>query len=153
MVRVSAGLLMYKVVDGVLKLFIVHPGGPFWKNKDEGAWSIPKGEVDEGEDLLVCAKREMQEETGIVAKEPFIQLGETKLKSGKIIHAWAFEGDWNGLLVSNHMKIEWPTRSGKWISIPEVDKGGFYTVEEAKKKLNPAQFVFVGRLRKEMGLV
>jgi predicted NUDIX family NTP pyrophosphohydrolase len=150
MPRISAGLLMYKIIEGELKVFIVHPGGPFWTNKDEGAWSIPKGEVNQGEDLMVAAKREMQEETGVVAKEPFIFLGDTKLRSGKIIHAWAFEGDWSGLLQSNYMKIEWPLHSNKIISIPEVDKAGFYSITEAKKKLNPAQFVFVERLKEHL---
>lgn len=141
---------MYKRTDKGLLFFIVHPGGPFWKNKDAGAWSIPKGEVKEGEELIDCAIREMREETGINAAGSFIELGTVKLKSGKIIHAWAFEGDWNGLLQSHYTKVEWPISSGKIISVPEVDKAGFYTALEAKKRLNPAQAAFIDGLLEQI---
>ena len=147
MVKISAGLLMYKFVDGKPKFFIGHPGGPFWKDKDEEAWSIIKGEVEEGEDFFECAKREFEEETGIKVKsEKFIELGQIKQKSGKIVHAWAFEGDWSGLLKQFIIEIEWPPRSGKKIKIPEIDKVGFFPTEEAKKKLINGQDKFIDRL-------
>lgn len=140
---------MYKFdKDKKLRFFLVHPGGPFWKDKDNEAWGIPKGEVDDGEEeLFETAKREMLEETGIKApneKEKYFHLGETKLKSGKIIHAWGFEGDWTGLLMcKSFVEIE---HNGKKIKFPEVDKAGFFSVEQAKDKINKAQFVFVERL-------
>jgi predicted NUDIX family NTP pyrophosphohydrolase len=151
MLKDSAGLLMYKISNGELMVFIVHPGGPFWKDKDEGAWSIPKGEVDEGEELLSAAMREVKEETGLEAKEPFIELGSVMQASGKIVYCWAFEGDWTGLLMgSSYVRMEWPLGSGKTISFPEVDKAGFFTLEEARRKLNPAQADFLDRLREKI---
>ena len=131
-----------------LEVFIVHPGGPFWKNKDESSWSIPKGELEEGEDLLSAAKREFMEETGLkIDSESFIQLGNVTLKSGKIVHAWAFEGDWSGLLMcQSYMNLEWPPRSGKLIKFPEVDKASFFSPEIAKKKINPAQRELIDKL-------
>jgi predicted NUDIX family NTP pyrophosphohydrolase len=147
----SAGLLMYKISrERKLKLFIVHPGGPFWKNKEGGAWSIAKGEVEDGKDMFEVAKKELKEETGIIAppgKENYIDLGEITQKSGKIVRAWAFEGDWNGLLIcSSWAEIEWPAKSGKKIKVPEVDKAGFFNIEEAKKMINPAQIELIRRL-------
>ena len=152
MPKTSAGILIYKYNDGKLKLFIVHPGGPFWKNKDEGAWSIPKGEVEQGEEkLLEVAKRELKEETGISIEGNFIDLGEVKQKSGKIVKAWAIEGDWSGLLMcQSFVEIEWPYKSGKKIKIPEVDKAGFFSVEDAKRKINPAQREFIERLQEKL---
>ena len=152
MPKTSAGILIYKYNDGKLKLFIVHPGGPFWKNKDEGAWSIPKGEVEQGEEnLLGVAKRELKEETGISIEGNFIDLGEVKQKSGKIVKAWAIEGDWSGLLMcQSFVEIEWPYKSGKKIKIPEVDKAGFFSVEDAKRKINPAQREFIERLQEKL---
>ena len=131
-----------------LEVFIVHPGGPFWKNKDESSWSIPKGELEEGEDLLSVAKREFMEETDLkIDSESFIQLGNVTLKSGKIVHAWAFEGDWSGLLMcQSYMNLEWPPRSGKFIKFPEVDKASFFSPEIAKKKINPAQRELIDKL-------
>ncbi len=131
-----------------LEVFIVHPGGPFWKNKDESSWSIPKGELEEGEDLLSAAKREFMEETDLkIDSESFIQLGNVTLKSGKIVHAWAFEGDWSGLLMcQSYMNLEWPPRSGKFIKFPEVDKASFFSPEIAKKKINPAQRELIDKL-------
>ena len=152
MQKTSAGILIYKHNDGKLKLFIVHPGGPFWKDKDEGAWSIPKGEVEQGEEnLLGVAKRELKEETGISIEGNFIDLGEVKQKSGKIVKAWAIEGDWSGLLMcQSFVEIEWPYKSGKKIKIPEVDKAGFFSVEDAKRKINPAQREFIERLQEKL---
>ncbi len=150
----SAGLLMYRLKNKSLQFFIVHPGGPFWKNKDEGAWSIPKGGVEKGEDLLECAKREFYEETGIKVNKrdikDFFYLGEIKLKSGKIIYAWAFKGDWPGMLLKQNMielKLPW---SNKKIKVPEIDKAGFFTAKIAKDKLNPAQAAFVDRLEEKL---
>lgn len=154
MLKDSAGLLMYKIVDSELKVFIVHPGGPFWKDKDEGAWSIPKGEIEEGEDTLSAARREVKEETGIEAKEPFIELGHVRQASGKIVYCWAYEGDWAGLLMgSAYVKMEWPIGSQKIISFPEVDKAGFFTIEEARMKLNPAQSELLERLKEKLSII
>lgn len=151
----SAGLLMYRKKNDKIQVFLVHPGGPFWKNKDLGSWSIPKGEINNGnlslDNLLNTAKREVEEETGIEApknKEDYFYLGEIKQKSGKIVHAWAFKGDWHGLLMcQSFVEIEWPYKSGKIIKVPEVDKAEFFYIEEAKKKINPAQREFFDRLQ------
>ncbi len=146
MQKISAGLLMYRIKNNNLEIFLVHPGGPFWRNKDDGAWSIPKGEVEDGEEIFECAKREFEEETGIKVKaEKFIELGNVKQKSGKIVYAWAFENDyWSGLLRQNMIKTIW---NGKEIKIPEVDKAGFFNADDAKRKMNSNQFEFVERLK------
>ncbi len=146
---------MYKKEKGELRLLIAHPGGPYFVNKDEGSWTIPKGEIEEGEDKQSGAIREFEEETGIkVENNNFIDLGTVKLKSGKTIHAWAFEGEWKtGLLTSNHFKMEWPPKSGKIESFPEIDKLGFFKLEEAKKKLNPIQAEFVKRLEEKINII
>lgn len=139
----SAGILLYKT-NGELKFFLVHPGGPFWKNKDIGAWSIPKGEFSDDENPLDAAIREFQEETGTRLQGSFIPLSPVKLKSGKTIHAWAIEGDINpDAIASNSFEIEWPPKSGKMLTIPEVDRGGWFTQAEALDKINPAQADFV----------
>ncbi len=151
MKKVSAGLLMYRFHNNVLQVFIVHPGGPYFKNKDEGAWSLPQGETEPGEELLQTAKREFHEETGMNAEGNFIPLGQITLKSGKDVHAWAFEGNWSGMLAANSfMKMEWPPRSGKLITFPEVDKAAFFTCEVAKRKLHPMKALFVERLEKHL---
>lgn len=145
---------MYKVSkDEKLKVFIVHPGGPFWKDKDKGSWSIPKGEAEEGEtDLLGVARREFKEETGIDAPteiDGFVDLGEITQKSGKVVKAWAFEGDWSGLLIcSSYAEVEW---NGKKMKVPEIDKAGFFELEKVKEKINPAQFELVKRLSRNLG--
>lgn len=145
--KISCGLLMYKKKEDAILYFIVHPGGPFWKNKDQETWSIPKGEPNPEEDLLEAAKREFYEETGIKSQGEFIPLGSITQKSGKVVHCWAFEGDWSGLLMcKSFTKLEWPPRSGKMISVPEVDKAGFFTKEEARKRIIPAQFEIIERL-------
>jgi len=148
MPKTSAGLLMYKIQNNQIQIFLVHPGGPFFKNKD--IWGIPKGEIKENEDLLEAAKREFKEETGIQPKEPFIPLEEVKMASGKIVHCWAFEGDWSGLLISNYFKMEWPPKSGKFISVPEIDKAQFFSLKEAKQKINKAQKELIGRLENHL---
>ncbi|MDO8508128.1 MAG: NUDIX domain-containing protein [Nanoarchaeota archaeon] len=148
MPKISSGLLMYKFANSELKVFLVHPGGPFWKNKDEGAWSVPKGEVEENEDFLDTAKREFSEEVGFIPEsDNFIPLGEVVQKSGKIVHCWAFQGDWSGLLMtSSFVTIEYPVKSGKFIKIPEIDKAQFFPIQEARKKINPSQKNFLDRL-------
>jgi predicted NUDIX family NTP pyrophosphohydrolase len=147
MPKESAGLLLYRQAAGGLEVFLVHPGGPYFASKDEGAWSIPKGELDGSEEPLACAKRELQEETGIVARaERYIELGSIKQKSGKRVRAWACEGEWDGTLVSNTFELEWPPRSGKRRAFPEVDRAAFFSIDEARKKLNPAQAELLDRL-------
>ncbi len=154
MVKTSAGILIYKFVHSKLHVFIVHPGGPFWKDKDEGAWSIPKGEINNEEQLLETAKRELEEETGInppKEESRYISLGNITQKSGKIVHAWAFEGDWSGLLMcKSYVKLENPPKSGRFITFPEIDKAGFFECEKAKKKLNSAQAELIKRLEEHL---
>jgi predicted NUDIX family NTP pyrophosphohydrolase len=139
-VKRSAGLLMYRRTNGRVEVFLVHPGGPFWAKKD--AWTIPKGEY-ENEEPLAAARREFSEETGFASCGPFIDLGETQQPSGKIVVAWAFEGDCDpAALVSNTCMIEW---RGKQIEIPEVDRGGWFLIEEARKKIFKGQEKFLDR--------
>jgi predicted NUDIX family NTP pyrophosphohydrolase len=145
--QVSAGLLMYRYAGSVLEVFLVHPGGPFWIGKDEGAWSIPKGLIDPGEDSLEAAKREFEEETSIRPVEPFFWLGEIRQRSGKRILAWAFKGRAELPLVkSNLFTMEWPPHSGVNKDFPEIDKGEFFLLSEARKKINPSQEEFLDRL-------
>lgn len=143
----SAGLLLYKQIAGQFQFFLVHPGGPFWKNKDLGSWSIPKGELVEDEDALETAKREFQEETGIISVGVFVPLTPLKQKSGKIIYAWALEMDIDAArILSNEFKMEWPPRSGQFKFFPEVDRGGWFLAAEAKQKINPSQAAFIDEL-------
>jgi predicted NUDIX family NTP pyrophosphohydrolase len=140
MPRASAGLLMYRRRSGALQVLLVHPGGPFWTKRDLGAWTIPKGEVAQGEDPLATARREFEEETSLRANGPFLPLGSVTQKAGKVVHAWAFEGDCDPALVeSNTFEVEWPPRSGKWRSFPEVDRAEWFSLEDARLKLNAAQ--------------
>src|SRR4051812_24164328 len=117
---VAAGLLMYRINNGTIEFFLVHPGGPFFKNKDKGHWSIPKGIPNEGEDLLAAAQREFTEETGLISKEPYTSLGTATQKSGKTIHAWAFAGDWDESagIISNTFELEWPPKSRRIQNFP-----------------------------------
>jgi predicted NUDIX family NTP pyrophosphohydrolase len=136
MAKVSAGLLMYRKSAGEVEVFLVHPGGPIWKSRDEAAWDIPKGEAEEGEDFLKAAKREFKEETSFDSHPEYLYLGEVKQSNGKVIHIWAFEGDVDPKeLKSNSTFITWPPKSGKRLEIPEVDKGEFFSIDEAKKKI------------------
>jgi len=136
MAKKSAGLLMYRRRHGVLELFPAHPGGPFWKKKDAGSWSIPKGEYTPPEDPLEVAKREFQQETGSKVSGEFIPLTPRKQPSGKIIAAWAFQGDCDASAIkSNTFLMEWPPRSGKQQEFPEVDRGGWFSVPVAKEKI------------------
>lgn len=136
----SAGLLLYRKQESGLEVFLVHPGGPFWAKKDSGSWSIPKGEFQE-EDSLLAAKREFYEETGLPApRGQYLPLTRIKQKGGKTIHAWAVAGQIDaGQIRSNSFEMEWPPRSGKWQTFPEVDRGTWFSVEEALEKINPGQ--------------
>ncbi len=148
MPKVSAGLIMYRMRGGEIEVLLVHPGGPFWAKKDVGAWFVPKGEAKPDEDLFSAAKREFTEETGLRAEGKFLELGSVKHKSGKMVTAWAFEGDCDTASIkSNTFTMEWPPRSGKRKEFPEVDRAAFYTVEAAREKMHPAEFEFVTRLR------
>ncbi len=144
---VSSGLLLYRRKNGGLEIFLAHPGGPFWAKRDNGAWTIPKGVVDEGEQLIDGARREFREETGIEANGPYASLGSVKQKAGKTVHAWAWEGDADpSAIVSNTTKTEWPRGSGKWMTYPEVDRCAWFDVATARVKINPAQSAFIDRL-------
>jgi predicted NUDIX family NTP pyrophosphohydrolase len=150
----SAGLLMYRIRDGSLEVLLVHPGGPYWKNKDEGAWSIPKGEPAPDEDLFVVAQREFEEELGFKATGDFVQLSPVKQKAGKVVHAWAFEGDCDpSAIESNSFTMEWPPKSGKQMEFPEVDRAGFFDVETAKTKINVAQVGLLDELVQRLSSV
>ena len=144
----SAGILLYRLRDGAPEVLLVHPGGPFWARKDERAWSIPKGEYDDGEDPRACALREFEEETG-TALPPgeLVELGSVKQKGGKVVTAWGAEGDLDADAVrSNTFTMEWPPRSGRMQEFPEVDRAGWFGLDEAREKLNPAQAALLDRL-------
>ena len=144
----SAGLLMYRQTANVLEIFLVHPGGPLWARKDKGAWTIPKGEYEQDENPLAAARREFEEETGFQAPGEFLELGTIKQKSGKRVSAWAFEGDCNPAdLTSNTCEIEWPPRSGHRIEIPEVDRGRWFSLEEAREYIREEQQALLNNLR------
>ena len=152
MPKTSAGLLMYRSQEGALEVFLVHPGGPFWAKKDLGSWSIPKGEFDPDDDPLASAKREFEEETGFAAVGEFKLLAPLKQPSGKIVHAWAFEGDCDPKAIkSNTFSIEWPPRSGKMQAFPEVDRAGWFTIDAAKKKILKGQLGFLEELQHLLG--
>jgi predicted NUDIX family NTP pyrophosphohydrolase len=143
----SAGLLMFRSLSDELEVFLVHPGGPVWAKKDKGAWTIPKGEYQEDESPLAAARREFEEETGFQAAGGFVDLGSIKQKSGKIVTAWAFEGDCDpNRLISNTCEIEWPPRSGRRIEIPEVDRGRWFNIDEARKYIRSEQEKLLDRL-------
>jgi predicted NUDIX family NTP pyrophosphohydrolase len=144
---VSAGMILYRRVGDTIEVFLAHPGGPFWRHRDAGAWTIPKGLVDAGEQPLQAAIREFREETGIEPQPPFLPLGSIRQKSGKTVHAWGWEGDADPAAVfSNEAKTEWPRGSGRWLTFPEVDRCGWFSPDEARQKLNEAQAELVGRL-------
>jgi predicted NUDIX family NTP pyrophosphohydrolase len=146
--KTSAGLLMFCRRKGELEVLLVHPGGPFFRNKDGGAWTIPKGEAAENEDLRSRAKVEFQEELGITPAEEWIDLGSVKQKGGKTVIAWAFAGDLGPdfKLASNTFEMEWPPRSGRTAQFPEVDQARFFPLELARSKMNQAQTLFLDRL-------
>lgn len=149
MQKLSAGIIAWrKNAAGEIEVLLVHPGGPFFKNKDDGAWSIPKGEYTEGEDALTAAKREFTEETGNILPEgKYIQLKEMKIKSGKIITAWLVEADFaEPFIQSNFFEMEWPPRSGKKQTFPEVDKATWFSLTAAAKKINAGQLGLIDQL-------
>jgi predicted NUDIX family NTP pyrophosphohydrolase len=140
MPKISAGLLVYRLRDGVIEVFLVHPGGPFWAKKDPGAWSIPKGLIDKDEESLAAAQREFKEETGLEISGHFAQLTPAKMKSGKVVRAWAVEGDCDpSAITSNTFSMEWPPNSGRQQEFPEIDRAAWFGIEEAKKKINQGQ--------------
>jgi predicted NUDIX family NTP pyrophosphohydrolase len=152
--KMSAGLLMFRRRRADVEFFLVHPGGPFWRKKDLGAWSIPKGEYTEDEEPLDAAKREFEEETGIVPSGDFIALDEIKQPSGKLVTAWAFEGDCSPHQIrSNTFSMEWPPKSGKMQEFPEVDRAGWFSLPEARKRIFKGQFGFLERCTARIGLV
>jgi predicted NUDIX family NTP pyrophosphohydrolase len=143
----SAGLLMFRRGAVGAEVLLAHPGGPFWVRRDEAAWTLPKGEIDPGEDALAAGRREFLEETGFASEPPFLPLGELRQKSGKRITAWAFEGDADpALLVSNEFDMEWPPRSGRMQSFPEVDRVQWFGLKEARRKLIAGQAPFIDAL-------
>jgi predicted NUDIX family NTP pyrophosphohydrolase len=145
--NVSAGILLFRTTNGELEFLLAHPGGPFWANRDLGAWTIPKGLVDEGEDLFAAACREFAEETGLQLTGPFIELGSIRQKAGKQVYAWACEGEADPeSLSSNMMRLQYPHGSGQWLTIPEVDRYAWCNAADARVKLNPAQIAFIERL-------
>lgn len=145
--RQSAGLLLYRIERQSLLVLLVHPGGPFWARKDAGSWTIPKGEPGPDEDLLEAARREFAEETGCSLTAPAQRLEPVKQKGGKIVYAWAVEGDFDpGTLQSNTFEMEWPPRSGQFRQFPEVDQAAWFTPEEARAKILPAQVPFIDQL-------
>ena len=147
MAKTSAGLLLFRETSGDLEVLLVHPGGPFWSRKDEGAWSIPKGEFEEGEDPLAAARREFAEETGASADGEAIPLGSLKQPGGKTVHAWAVRGDFDpDLLRSNTFLLEWPPKSGRMREFPEVDRAGWFPLETARRKILKGQAGFLDRL-------
>ena len=147
MPKQSAGILLYRKSKSELQVFLVHPGGPFFKNKDLGAWSIPKGEFLDDEDALTAAKREFEEETGQAIDGSFVKLEPVRLKSGKIVHAWAVVGDIDHeTIYSNSFEMEWPPKSGKNQSFPEIDRAGWFGEDEARMKINSAQSKLIDSL-------
>jgi predicted NUDIX family NTP pyrophosphohydrolase len=140
MAKVSAGLLLYRLRNGEPEVLLVHPGGPYWQKRDLGAWTLPKGEVGPEEDPLAAALREFKEETGFASCEPYRPLQPIRQKSGKRVHAWAFEGDCDpASLKSNTFSMEWPPKSGRPQEFPEVDRAEFFTIPHARQKINPYQ--------------
>jgi predicted NUDIX family NTP pyrophosphohydrolase len=150
--RIAAGLVMFRRRNGRLEFFLAHPGGPFSRLKDEGHWTIPKGEQEIGEDLLEVAKREFEEETGIEPRGPYIELGSIRQKGGKWVFAWAFEGDCTGPICSNSFTMEWPPKSGKSCEFPEVDRAEFFSLDDARKKIKDAQFPLLERLAEALAV-
>jgi predicted NUDIX family NTP pyrophosphohydrolase len=147
----SAGVLLYKREDGALKVLLVHPGGPFWAKKDGGAWSIPKGEYVEGEDPEAAARREFEEELGVALEAALEPLGEAVQPSRKRVSAFAAEGDLDiAEIRSNRFELEWPPKSGRRESFPEVDRAGWFTLAEAREKILPGQRVFLDRLAEQL---
>ena len=147
----SAGILLFRRRAAALEVLLAHPGGPFWARRDEGVWTVPKGLVEPGEDLLAAARRELREETGLDASgspdAAFLDLGSVRQRSGKVVHVWALEHDCDpAALRSNECEIEWPPRSGRRVLVPEVDRFEFFELAAAARKILPAQVPFLERL-------
>lgn len=139
--------MVYRWINKKVEVFLVHPGGPIWKNRDDGAWSIPKGEFEDGEEALEAAIREFEEETGFNIEGKFEVLQPVKLKGGKVIHSWAVEADLDsGRIKSDTFELEWPPRSGKKQSFPEVDRANWFDLNTARRKLNPGQVAMIDQL-------
>jgi len=153
MSKKSAGILLYRTKNKILEVLLVHPGGPFWLKKDEGAWTIPKGELNADEEPFDAAIREMKEETGIILKGNFIELTPAKQKGGKLVYAWAKEQDVDlSEIKSNEFEIEWPPKSGKKRFFPEIDKGAWFDIKNAKEKINSGQLLLIEELIKKLEL-
>jgi predicted NUDIX family NTP pyrophosphohydrolase len=149
----SAGILAWHRRDGAVELFLAHPGGPFWKNKDDGAWSIPKGEIDPDEDALKAAQREFREEIGQAIDGAFMPLAPVKIAGGKVIEAWAIEHDLDAsAITSNTFEIEWPPRSGKRQAFPEVDRAAWFDGPTALRKITPGQLPLLIQLLEKLGV-
>lgn len=145
--RKSAGILLFRRKEQFIEFFLIHPGGPFWKGKEKGAWSIPKGEFAENEDPLYAARREFREETGHEISGDFLALNPVQQKGGKLVYAWGVEGDLDASSIeSNNFIQEWPYKSGKMQTFPEVDKAGWFSYEQASELINPAQGTLLGDL-------
>jgi predicted NUDIX family NTP pyrophosphohydrolase len=151
----SAGVLLFRDAAAAPEILLVHPGGPFWANRDLGAWTIPKGELEDGEEARDCALRELGEELGdapAVDRESLVALGSVRQKAGKVVEAWAAEGDFDpALLSSNTFALEWPPRSGSQREFPEVDRAEWFDPEQARRKILPAQEPFIDRLLEYLG--
>jgi predicted NUDIX family NTP pyrophosphohydrolase len=151
----SAGILLYRRNGGATEFLLVHPGGPFWAKKDEGAWSIPKGQIESEEEPRACAIRELEEELGEAPEldpEQLVELGAIRQRAGKVVEAWAAEADFDPTaLASNTFTMEWPPRSGNQREFPEVDRAGWFDLETARQKILPAQAEFLGRLLEKLG--
>jgi predicted NUDIX family NTP pyrophosphohydrolase len=151
MPRKSAGILLYRFQKDGVEVFLVHPGGPFWVNKDLGSWSVPKGEYNDDEDALKAAQREFQEETGLSIQGNFIELGEVRQPSGKRVRVWALENDQEVENIrSNTFQLEWPPKSGKMQEFPEVDRGGWFSLPEARQKILKGQIPFLDKLEEKI---
>ena len=152
MSKKSAGLLLFREVSGYLEVLLVHPGGPFWANKDEGVWSIPKGEFEDNEAPLEAAKREFEEETGLTPDGEMIPLEPLRQPSGKLVYAWAMKRDVGPAAVkSNTFTLEWPPKSGQFQEFPEVDRAAWFTVDEAGRKITKGQAAFLVQLQEKLG--
>jgi len=150
--KLSAGILIYRRDGEALSVLLAHPGGPIFRRRDAGAWTIPKGEIEEGEEPLVAARRELGEETGFSVEGPFVDLGTVKQKSGKIVHGFAVEATVDPTkLTSSTFRMEWPPRTGKFEEFPEVDRADYFTIDKAREKLNLAQAEFLDRLVAALG--
>ena len=147
MLKTSAGILMYRKAEAGVEVFLIHPGGPFFSARDEGVWSIPKGEIDECEDGLAAAKREFEEETGCRPQGKFLPLSPVKQKSGKVVLSWAVEGECDAArITSNLFRLEWPPKSGRMQEFPEADRAGWFMMGEARRKINGAQAALLDEL-------